>query len=530
MRPALIRLTNATTNQKLPMNFNIASAPTSSSNTNEKYVTVNVGETGSITLNISMQTLKEFVYELATALNLIPPSNETTDLNKSCQTSYVANPLTDVSDEEFKDCLYEKSILDEVRNNLINDLTQESDAMENDCEKTHYDCVIDIPEVVSNDMHCIIEIESDEDENRFSSPQENESELQIKFRNGHFVIESTVETETREKPNCQSKIKPQHDNCFFVNECQKKVQIDQSHLPTTSTYYAKDDLNEISYNMSGILFEYINEHCIKNNGFFVTPDENLIKLLKNLEMLYKEHCNHYDDSHKNALKAQITEVILDNMNYNSKNNLDSYGICAVPEQFDHILYILDTFFNNIENLMKNTDLEKYAEIIYREQESSTTGDIEHLEDTPDVAVNSFKSRDSPKKRSQSYWFTISNEKSATHQPRKRRYVNVDEIPLKPPSDLVSIREKSLSPIREEPVVCLRNLYDYYEEPDTIITENTVEFVREDTNVNPVRYSQESAVTFVKESENSLRNDEQCESENTNQNNEGNWMGYEAAQF
>lgn len=178
MRPALIRLT-----QKCPTIILKGSTsnfkPLTSNNhltsnrhhhqkqyhENDDMIKINIGDARAITLNVSLHTLKEFIMQFATALNLIP-TNIDGD-NKSCQTSYVVNsnsnqtllnksplkgyPLrkapvnetlnevsstngailhAEVASNESalnEDTFYEESILDNVRSNLMNDFLTESE-------------------------------------------------------------------------------------------------------------------------------------------------------------------------------------------------------------------------------------------------------------------------------------------------------------------------------------------------------------------------------------------------------------------
>lgn len=460
MRASIIRLTTKT---RKPIATKSATLLQIHNNSNSNEVRINFDEERSITLNIPLNSLKELIYQFAIALNMLSPVERKED-HKSCQTSYVVSKL----DESFlcnvEDDEYEKSILDSVRDNLINDLSKNEDDS------------INVANWISNNDSLVVQDTNDDVE-----------VATINWEN--YEVNNIVENEIE-------------DQVFTL----ENVAVVMSSFLCNYSISNIDDESDVSQERLKYAFNHLNQ-------------------------IYKSYCTDYSDVLRRELKSRIIDIM-----FNNVENSSGTSTSSISSNFEHILLILDSFFNNpddVRGIYFNALMLNYEEyssstpkkflkgnsVAREERRNSDICKKDHLENNDEEnVVISFKSNESIKSKNESYWFAITKSPVKETNTSDRKVINVDEIPLKVPLDILinSAKESSETISRVT-------------ESDKNAVVHDVQFYRT-TDCNVASYSHETNVTFLKE--NDVDNSTSCEeqTELNSSDDEDNWMGYEAAKF
>ncbi|KAL3277415.1 hypothetical protein HHI36_012763 [Cryptolaemus montrouzieri] len=361
--------------------------------------------------------------------------------------------------------------------------------------------------------------------------------------------------------------------------------------------------------LSDAIYEYLQQQCFEIKELVLFPeilhDPNLNKLLAKLKNMYDDfYSNNLTNEEKNELRVNISTNILgylENDSYvNADTSNDSSLLNIVSDKVftitEFVSEILDNFFKLIsestclvmkedssgENFLEFTQpfrdangnlLHSTPQSPLEEEENNKTTDVITPKKVVEVSeITSFKKEKSKISGAEAYWITCSAspQKHRDLPKTPRHVVNIDDIPLRPPEDLLNITpsNKDLYLIPEEPRCelfgdshdddyesdnlnipdCYRTAVDKidilaggdgsyvsFHKPETnVVMHNEVQFFRICT-VNSSSYVKTGNIVLQKNKISDNESDESFYSVNGNTNNvegdeEGDWMGYEMAKF
>lgn len=308
---------------------------------------------------------------------------------------------------------------------------------------------------------------------------------------------------------------------------------------------AQFEPNELVIKMSEQILQYLKEECFEIQELVLFPeiiyDQNVQKLLDRLKLLLDKH---YPDNlppeEMNELRIQVMSEVLTQLQLEDVNS-PSVDVSFLSDKLfsttEFISDLLDKFFCQFSDF---DDFNNFKEAL-----TCASGEISS---TPDAKSNcsdehevmSFKKSVAKKSGNETFWITISKSTLPKSPSISRKIINVDDIPLKPPVDLVKtslLSQSKLSPILEEARRKLdfgdesisdsdcdilaggdtenSNTYIMFDNPEVNILCETTQFHRTNT-INTTSYVNKSTVHFAR-------------SENSDSF-EGDWMGYEKAKF
>lgn len=352
--------------------------------------------------------------------------------------------------------------------------------------------------------------------------------------------------------------------------------------------------------LSNVVYEYLQQQCFEIREIVLFPevlhDPNLNKVLAKLKSMYDEfYPEELKSEEKNELRFSISAYILSCLevdeNINNVSN-DSSILSILSDKIfsitEFVSDVLDNFFNLINCLVVKEDSNGENFLEFTKPFRDTNGNMLHS--TPEsplnisenntneatasevitpqkpidvTAVTSFKKNTSKKSGAETFWISCYSSPRDLQDIERipRSFVNVDEIPLRPPEDLINVSssDKSLYSIKEEPRC---NLFKNYEDETAsddlrspYISETVVEdvlaggdgsylrFDNAEVNVvlhNEVQFYRISSIdniSYVKtdsiilqksdESSDSFYSIGKC---SVGSEDEGDWMGYEMAKF
>lgn len=498
------------------------------------HVTINMNDRQKTTFTLPISVVRDFIFPFASALNFIQSaprdntSSQTSYLNRNCTIRHAATQYIQESeseseakdittDEDLSD--FEYNILRKLRSNLVSDITNKVKTTVSDSDlsieteslllETKGECEAEkAPENVSIDLN----------NNSRSVPQGSSSTADEGFDDFLSGFQQNGDTLTLHEP---------------------------------SAIVAK---------MSEEIFEYLKQQCYEIKELVLFPevlyDQNVQKLIDKLKVLYDEHYSQVQsEEEKNELRIQIATEVLTQLHLNDVSSASPEGSFVSDKVFstsEFVSDILDKFFNHLTESDNATDsFRSFKEsLICGKSEVSSTPETKRTIQIDsfyeDAEVTSFKRDVAQKTGSESFWIAISKSTSG-YLPRSpslpRKAINVDDIPLKPPPDILnqpSLFEKTrLSPIVEEARKSLifddesgsesecdvlaggdnknSNTYIAFERPEINIVCDSTHFQRTNT-INTTSYITKSVVQFSRDS---LENWDSSE---------GDWMGYERAKF
>lgn len=370
--------------------------------------------------------------------------------------------------------------------------------------------------------------------------------------------------------------------------------ITPQRVATNSSNKEKKIIDEKVKKLSDVIYEYLEQQCFEIREIVLFPevlhDPNLNKLLAKLKTMYDEfYKEKLSNEEKNNLRFSISSNILSCLEVDENvNNVsdDSSFLSIISDKIfsitEFVSDILDNFFNLINCLVVKEDSngENFLEFTkpFRDSNgnllhstpespldvSETAANNDVPQNLPELSViSSFKKNTSKKSGSETFWISCySSPVDVKDVPKTpRRVVNVDEIPLRPPEDLINIcsSDKTLYSITEEPRC---NLFQNWEEDtecdklknpymsETVVDDilaggdgSYVNFDKSEVNIvlhNEVsfyRMNSMDTVSFIRTDnvvlkKNDVSSDSYYSFENSAENNEdeGDWMGYEMAKF
>lgn len=586
-------------------------------------VTINIGNTRTVSLNISMQTLREFIYPLATALNFI---NLPAFSNKSSQTSYVTSECFS-SDEDLSD--FEYNIIRRLKEHLVHDVCEEATLSENEIytehdsamvkeiasneeldnlevfdfsqtlmewseyeeddyfEKNQYQALKLDPQIFYNITSLDAELESVDEENETTSSHGDlvidESwnfPVEVILSEGIVPNEVNAEkaspdliiTKDIELPYCASSSKTQSDEGFN----------DSSSLISSNHYEIHEPSEPVTEGvlmMSQAILDYLVKQCYEIKELVLFPevnyDENIHKVFLKLKQLYtKFYGEECTDEQKNELRISITQEVLKQLQmFDSRASASSSEDSFVSDKLfsisEFVSDILDSFFGGIIDA-ESFSLFKQTLVSSNQDCSSTPQGKQPNSLTDEEEIISFQKNVSEKSGNESYWFAV-QKKSLYDLPKSpqvpRRIINIDDIPLRPPSFFEnrshSLSSGRLSPIPEEPsrrlfdselddsssdddfhkcsgyslngvdlispekdIFAGGDTYVAYDRPEiNVVVCDAVEFCRTKT-INVSSYQKASEVRFDPNKTRTIIN---SDGEVVDED-DGDWMGYESAVF
>lgn len=402
-------------------------------------VTIKIGNTQEVSLNISMQTLQEFVFPLASALNFI---NIPLRANKSSQTSYVHSCVAPLvknnksyvsdfsSDEELSD--FEYNILQNLRHNLIQDLSQNVVPKTELSSTINYDTVEQESESTSTED--IDEVHSVEPQLRLLADQVSDSlisitrnvcdfeevvhdalnilkELPFASVTDDVCLSNSVKNENRGAANAENPdliINMTHGKYLEDGKPDDTSHVPEDSYEDTENYDEgyNDSINnntnqndncdhcdapdEVVSIMSQVIFDYLIQQGFEIKELVLFPevlyDQNIYKLFSDLKQLYDEHCgSQYSNERKNELRINIGFEVLkqlqlhDSMNEsNSDDSLISDKLFSISEFLSDIL---DHFFGSLAEPVNDSFTSFKDSLISGNNElSSTPGNTTAVKD------------------------------------------------------------------------------------------------------------------------------------------------------
>ncbi|KAK9874976.1 hypothetical protein WA026_005792 [Henosepilachna vigintioctopunctata] len=400
----------------------------------------------------------------------------------------------------------------------------------------------------------------------------------------------------------QGNVEAAYEETFSEDEGIGDIALDQ----TEKSPVKQIRFDEHIKTLADAIYDYLQEQCFEIRELVLFPeilhDRNLNKLLAKLKGMYDEfYSNKLGDEEKNELRMSISAAILSNLENDSKVNAESSNDSSLLNIVSDKVFtitefvsdILDSFFNLVSQstclvLKEDSNGENFLEFTkpFRDDngnllhstpesgeimESSNDVEKDPVNSPTDAVVTAFKKDTSRKSGAETFWISC----NASPQIRKgtpktpKRVFNIDDIPLRPPEDLVfRSPENNLCSIPEE-ARC--NLFgpSYDEEcelgpraPEThetvevklddilaggdgsyisldepemnVVVHNEVKFYRICTT-NKSSFLKANSVTFQKNKINSENDSNEsfysaCGNLKDKEDDDGDWMGYDMAKF
>ncbi|KAJ8961405.1 hypothetical protein NQ318_014650 [Aromia moschata] len=501
MRPTIVTIHNTSSNY-------IFNHPYRS----QSKVTINLGNTHSVSVNIPLEVATGFIYPFVAALRQHsgPILN-----NQGSQTSYMHNferkqpttadysrvDYTPLYVDSYQTChtlpedisqvnSFEKRVLDNMKQNLLADLNlsfsdSESDSMEKS-NKFDPGPIQDITnfsegdELEINESLCDLTPEVAAMLPKSDSSTSSDSIKMEMFQQLPFH-EQSVEPGTeivQVAENVVDKVMKLSANTIYYNVFKDVVD--------TAKGYLRSNLLE-PINIVNSIDEGIEDCTLRNeitaNSVLkidkILHDANVDKLLTELMQIYEEH---YGDTlkeeEKSGLRLTVASYVLkmleiddrfkESSDESNDSNIVNDKIFTISEFLSDIL---DHFFDTVGKTYEGAKFSEFekqvtenSEYIFHSTPESQKINMKNINsphgelDPSNTDVTSFKKM--TKTGSETYWITLysSPKLEEVEVTPKKRIINVDDIPLKPPKDFVNVNSsrKILSPILEEPRV---NLFD-----------------------------------------------------------------------
>nr|XP_023026102.1 uncharacterized protein LOC111514097 [Leptinotarsa decemlineata] len=574
------------------------------SKSNNSTVTINLGQAHSVSVKIPFETLTGFIFPLASALNFrkSPVLN-----NQACQTAYMNNfeyvssredlnkvTYTPLYIDSYRTCQtkpenankttsFEKRILANMQEHMLVDLSSESEYESFEVMNESY------YESTKGD---IIEFNEDDQE-------ANESLVQITSEVAAMIPSTGSSSDISENPTNmdpnkdeQTKVdvqkiteNNQRDYLNIPNNTSRDEGIDDCTMMETVYEDAVLDktVEEIIIQLSNLILEYLIQQCYELKELILFPevlhDSNFSKLLTKMTQVYSEfYRTNLSPEEKNEIRVSLATHTLKLLEIDERfnNSGDSGGSNTVSDKVfsisEFLNDILDHFFNSLETGGQFAEfalpLDNSDESVFhstpeqkRKQRKVRDNEDENFE------ITTFHKK-TVKSGSDIYWMSVSNSPSLPKKPDtpQRPIINVDDIPLRPPEDLIAPK-RALSPIIEEPRVNLfyqfmddhefnilrdSNFNKHYNQDnnnvessydsdkvDKILTERCMDsyisFDRPESNVvlsNEVNFFRTKTINtnaYVASKTSTFKNSQSDNKENEFDNS-GDWMGYETAKF
>lgn len=320
------------------------------------------------------------------------------------------------------------------------------------------------------------------------------------------------------------------------------------------------NVDERAVRLSMMIVDHLIDQGLELDDLVVFAEANrdlhIQKLIDKLKQYYNEVFQETLSSEElNYLYLEISNCVMNmladderfrNQQTSPENSFNvSDKLFAISE---YLSDILDHFFSVIES----DEFKHFSRDLSDKSVAKSTPD-QH--DTRELNESVTAFHKNSKQTSDSLWFAISPKPALNSQltPTKRMVVNVDDIPLKPPADLLDLNTPKngfsvLSPIKEEPRKLSFSLGETESEssvssedfevlcdseddeviPETpecrkIVVSNKVQFFR--TKSQSATFSQTSNIVFT-----SHGIEKTMEENKENLNGSGDWMGFDQAKF
>ncbi|KAG5900132.1 hypothetical protein JTB14_012805 [Gonioctena quinquepunctata] len=361
------------------------------------------------------------------------------------------------------------------------------------------------------------------------------------------------------------------EDCTLTEKSVKVTNLDKS-------------VEEATIQLSNLILEYLIQQCFELKELILFPevlhDQNFSKLLTKLTDTYHEYyeCNMTAEQ-KNEIRVSLASYTLKLLEIDERfnNSEDSGGSNTISDKIfsisEFLNDILDHFFNSFET---GSHFAEFASALVNEE----SGILHSTPEQPkkqqynseeDFEITTFHKSTKKKSGSEMYWMSVSNSPTIPKRadtPNKP-ILNVDDIPLRPPEDLIAPK-RALSPIQEEPRVNLfyqflnENEFDLLHDSDfnqqfnqdesivessvdsdvidNILTQSCnnissyIPFDEPDNNVvlssqvNFFRTNTKNVNAYVKSKTAVFDNRQSENKENEALDDSGDWMGYDNAKF
>lgn len=396
MQPALVKIPPQTKRR-------IFNSHTFNRKIEKPSVTIKIGNTREISLNISMQTLQEFIFPLASALNFINiPMRE----NKSSQTSYISSyvPNSSVknnrsyiqdfsSDEDLSD--FEYNILRNLRYNLIHDLSQHTTPAEMELLNTfnnNCDAATQFSDGDNTEADDIQALEpqltslADQVSDNILSITKNVSQFeevvhdamdilkQLPYATTSEGIEDLVNSSVESNTPDNMKQTENVDLLMNMNEDKSNNSVDENveldliidasaettiscdegyndtlnNITNRSNDLDKVESDETVLAMSQVILDYLIKQGFEIKELVLFPevlyDQNIHKLFSVLRKLYYELCgSEYSDECKNELRIRIGYEVLKKLQVHDSNSESNSDDSLISDK----LFSISEFLSDI---------------------------------------------------------------------------------------------------------------------------------------------------------------------------------------
>lgn len=427
---------------------------------------------------------------------------------------------------------------------------------------------------------------------------------EVKEKTGFFCEDdaTTPEFDNIKNPDKQTMDTCQNSRNFLPDSLDEGISDCKSTCTENITFNSSIQYDPKIIELSEIVFEYIVKQCYEVSDLVLFPevlyDEHVVKMFAKLKDVYLNYYSDISDEFKNELRINMTDYILKKLECISPT---CHNESEISSNFSDKLFtisefmsdIFDKFFEEYVNGNESggswfgfTNLLNEKEVCHSTPESKISLKEDDKEKEIFKPIISSTAKDNTedltafqKKKLQSgselYWISINKSPKNVMEttPRKAVVINVDDIPLKPPADLVSCTEnhckRPLSPILEEAKCNLFNEFqennplprskvlstyienfEYKATTDFLAGGDYVQFDKPENDVVLINeakffrgpsshhacYIQSSSVTFhpnvncLKQNNNNKVESTHYSMKRYADNDEGNWMGYENAKF
>lgn len=338
---------------------------------------------------------------------------------------------------------------------------------------------------------------------------------------------------------------------------------DRSGTINNDTLSSDYNVDERAVRLSIMIIDHLVDQGLELDDLIVFAEANrdlhIQKLINKLKQYYDEVFQETQSSEElNYLYLEISNCVMkmlgdDERLKNEQTSLDntfnvSDKLFAISE---YLSDILDHFFAAIES----DEFQHFSRDLSEKSLAQSTPDKQDTRECLNESITAFHKNS--KQTSDSLWFAISPTPALASDSTaaKRVVVNVDDIPLKPPADLLDFDTPKkgfsvLSPIKEEPRKLSFSQDDTQSESSVTSEDFEVLYDTDDDEVNPespecrkivvssqvqffrtksqsATFSQTNNIVFTTRG---VEKTNSMEENKENLNDSGDWMGFDQARF
>lgn len=335
---------------------------------------------------------------------------------------------------------------------------------------------------------------------------------------------------------------------------------DRSGTINNDTLSSDYNVDERAVRLSRMIIDHLIDQGLELDDLIVFAEVNrdlhIQKLINKLKQYYDEVFQETQSSEElNYLYLEISNCVMkmlgDDKRFKNQQTSPDNTFNVSDKLFaisEYLSDILDHFFSAIES----DEFKNFSRDLSEKSVAQSTPDKQDTKECLNESITAFHKHS--KQTSESLWFAISPSPALASDstPANRVVVNVDDIPLKPPADLLDFNTPKngfsvLSPIREEPrklsfsqddtqsessvtsedfeVLCDTDDDEVNPECRKIVVSSQVQFFR--TKSQSATFSQTNNIVFTTRE---VKKTNSMEENKENLNDSGDWMGFDQARF